>query len=99
MEKETGFEINTPLTEGTETALESAGEKTSPDRKIIVQIMAAAIGVVGVVMLICGMVLHRLDEKSREIPEMARMPQEYIDEFFSADDEIPDIENFIEPEG
>ena len=67
-------------------------------RQFMIRLIAIVVGVLGVIMLISGTVLHRLDEESRRTPEKAQMPEEYIEEFFSGDDFKPDIEKYIEPE-
>ncbi len=64
----------------------------------IIRIAAVAVAVLGVILLVSGMVLHRLDEESRKTPEKAQMPEEYIEEFFSDENYKPDIEAYIEPE-
>ena len=71
----------------------------SAEKKIfLIRVLAVAVGVLGIIMLISGMVLHRLDEESRKTPEKAQMPEEYIEEFFSDENFKPDIEKYMEPE-
>ena len=67
-------------------------------RLFLIRVIAVAVGVLGIIMLISGIALHRLDEESRRTPEKAQMPEEYIEEFFSDENFEPDIEDFIEPE-
>lgn len=67
-------------------------------REFMIRVLTVAVGVLGVVMLVCGIALHRLDEESRKVPEKAQMPEEYIEEFFSDENSHPDIEAYIEPE-
>lgn len=67
-------------------------------RKFIVRVAALVLGILGVIMLICGIVLRNLDQESREVPDKEQMPQEYIDEFFSDEGLTPDIRDYIEPE-
>ena len=62
------------------------------------RVAAVAVAVLGIIMLVSGMVLHRLDEESRKTPGKAQMPQEYIEEFFSDDSRDYDIEKYLEPE-
>ena len=66
--------------------------------KFIVRVAALVLGIVGVIMLICGIVLRNLDQESRKVPDKEQMPQAYIDEFFSDEGYIPDIRDYIEPE-
>lgn len=67
-------------------------------REFMIRVLTVAVGVLGVVMLVCGIALHRLDEESRKVPEKAQMPEEYIEEFFSDEHFTPNIEDYIEPE-
>ena len=76
-----------------------AEKSDSADRRLfIVRVAAVAVAVLGIIMLVSGMVLHRLDEESRKTPGKAQMPQEYIEEFFSDDSRDYDIEKYLEPE-
>ena len=67
-------------------------------KMFIVRVLAVAVGVLGMIMLVCGLALHRLDEESRRTPEKEQMPEEYIEEFFSDEKFTPNIEDYIEPE-
>lgn len=67
-------------------------------KMFVVRVLAVAVGVLGVIMLVCGIALHRLDEKSRMTPDKEQMPEEYIEEFFSDEHFTSDIEDYIEPE-
>lgn len=68
------------------------------NKMLIIRVLTAAIAMLGVVMLISGIVLRNLDEASKNTPEKAQMPEEYIEEFFSGEDKTPNIEDYIEPE-
>ena len=68
------------------------------NKMFIIRVLAVAVGVFGIIMLVCGIALHRLDEESRRIPEKGQMPEEYIEEFFSDEHFTSDIEDYIEPE-
>ena len=70
----------------------------SNTKLFIVRVLAVAVGVLGVIMLVCGIALHRLDEESRKTPEKEQMPEEYIEEFFSDEHFTPNIEDYLEPE-
>ena len=71
---------------------------TAGKKLFTVRVLAVAVGVLGVIMLVCGIALHRLDEESRRTPEKEQMPEEYIDEFFSDEHFTPNLEDYIEPE-
>ena len=73
-------------------------EKENTKKRFIIRIIAVAVAMLGVVLLISGIALHRLDEESRRAPEKAQMPEEYIEEFFSDENFVPDIESYLEPE-
>jgi hypothetical protein len=96
------FETETPEkpdAAGPENANDVPDEPEGDNRKLfIIRIAAVAVAVLGVVMLVSGMVLQRLDEESRKTPEKAQMPEEYIEEFFSDENFTPNIENYLEPE-
>lgn len=103
--EETEEEVTEAEEAGDTQPVQKAADAQTPDpaalaakRLFIVRIAAVALGVLGVLMLICGIVLRRLDEESRRTPEKAQMPEEYIEEFFSEDNFVPHIEDFIEPE-
>ena len=68
------------------------------DRMLVIRALTAAVAVVGVIMLISGILLRNLDEAGKTTPEKAQMPEEYIEEFFSHEDETPNIEDYMEPE-
>lgn len=87
-----------PPREESVTDVENDEDERANKRIFITRVLATAIAVLGIIMLVCGIVLHRLDEESRKTPEKAQMPEEYIEEFFSGDDFKPDIEKYIEPE-
>lgn len=92
-------EIGEEMTDGSKPDENGNGAGDSANKKIfIIRVLAVAVGVLGIIMLISGMVLHRLDEESRKTPEKAQMPEKYIEEFFSDENFKPDIEKYIEPE-
>jgi hypothetical protein len=68
------------------------------DRNFIVRVAAVVLGILGVIMLVCGIFLRNLDQAGQKVPDKEQMPQEYIDEFFSDEGFTPDIRDFIEPE-
>ena len=69
------------------------------NKMFLIRVLMVAVGVLGIVMLISGMVLRRLDEASRTAADNVPMPEEYIEEFFSGEDSTPNIEDYIEEEG
>ena len=64
----------------------------------MIRVIAVVAAILGVIMLISGIALRRLDEENRRAPEKAQMPEEYINEFFPDDNQEPQIEDYIEPE-
>lgn len=68
------------------------------NRMFIIKVLTAVIAMLGIIMLISGIVLRNLDEKSRTTSDKPKMPEEYIEEFFSGDDRAPSIEDYIEAE-
>lgn len=94
-----GFEENgeEDKTESGETSVPPSTEQNN-GKLFIIRVAAVAVAVVGIIMLVSGMVLHRLDEESRKTPAKAQMPEEYIEEFFTGENYEPDIEDYIEPE-
>jgi len=86
-----------------ETIQPGIGQKPDPEeesarRQFIIRVIAVVLTVLGVVMLISGIALRKLDQESRKVPDKEQMPQEYIDEFFSDENYKPSIEEYIEPE-
>ena len=67
------------------------------DRSSVIRILTVIVGTMGLLMLIGGMLLFRLEQQSRRTADVAQMPEEMIAEFFSDSGE-PQIEDFIEPE-
>lgn len=66
------------------------------NQMFVIRVLTAAIGVLGIIMLISGLVLRHLDESGRTAADKAPMPEEYIEEFFSGGDGTPNIEDYIE---
>jgi hypothetical protein len=64
----------------------------------VLRVLTVALGVLGIVMLISGIALRHLDEEGSTASERVPMPEEYIEEFFSAQDNAHDIEDIIEAE-
>ena len=82
-----------------ELPVKKADDTERAAKKIfMVRVLAVAVAVLGMIMLVCGIALHRLDEESRRTPEKEQMPEEYIEEFFSDEKFTPNIEDYIEPE-
>ena len=83
---------------------EQPGEKKANEAECdikhsyMIRVIAVVAAILGVIMLISGIALRRLDEENRRTPEKAQMPEEYINEFFPDDNQEPQIEDYIEPE-
>ena len=83
---------------------EQPGEKKANEAErdikhsYMIRVIAVVAAVLGVIMLISGIALRRLDEENRRAAEKAQMPEEYINEFFPDDNQEPQIEDYIEPE-
>ncbi len=65
-----------------------------------VKIASAVLIAIGLVTLFCGIMLKLFGSEQYSAAENARMPEEYIEEFFSGEngDGQNNIENYIEPE-
>ncbi len=68
------------------------------NKMFIMQVITLIVGLLGMLMLVSGAVLYRLDEASRRTPDKVQMPEEYIEEFFGNENSEPNIEDYIEPE-
>lgn len=68
------------------------------NRMFVIRVLTVAVGVLGLIMLISGVVLRNLDEANRTTADKAQMPEEYIEEFFSGEDRTPHIEDYMEEE-
>lgn len=69
------------------------------NKMFLIRVLTVAVGVMGMIMLLSGIVLRHLDETSRTTADKAPMPEEYIEEFFSGRDSMPHIEDYMEEEG
>lgn len=69
------------------------------NKALIFRVLTVALGILGIVMLVSGLMLRRLEQNSKPVREEPQMPEAYIEEFFSGEDSTPHIEDYIEPEG
>ncbi len=67
------------------------------NKALIFRVLTVALGLMGIAMLVSGLVLRHLDEANKTVPQQAEMPEAYIEEFFSGEDNTPRIEDYIEP--
>ena len=101
-EPERPVEVEKPLFPKSEQ--EQPGDKKANEAECdikhsyMIRVIAVVAAILGVIMLISGIALRRLDEENRRAPEKAQMPEEYINEFFPDDNQEPQIEDYIEPE-
>lgn len=63
----------------------------------LLRVLTAALGAVGLIMLLSGLLLRQLDAAGQGGGTETPLPEEYIDEFFTEEGE-PDILAEIEPE-
>ena len=67
------------------------------NRMFLLRVLTAALGALGLVMLLSGILLRQLDAAQRHGGRETPMPEEYIEEFFPEESQ-PDILAEIEPE-
>ncbi|MBQ1413096.1 MAG: hypothetical protein IIY93_07900 [Clostridia bacterium] len=69
------------------------------NRAQLFRILLTALGILGMLMLIGGLWLRRLDRVNHPPSEKPQMPESYIEEFFSGENRTHRLEDYLEPEG